>query len=122
MGEARNVIYLDYGDVASLWNVIGSLIENEKLLEKETDEVVVIDGEISHAKTVLEWNGIKKTAIRPHEVTIGEKNNKTFLILHFDCLMGELLKMFEVTIDIIEHEDEFSTDLKENKGIIRLTK
>ena len=99
-------------DVVSSWfDIIGPLIDENKLLEDDNHELVVIEGNNDFAKKIFQASQM-----------VIHDGKASLLLLQFDNQSGELLKAMFIEANEVQHEDAFSEDLKKDNGVLRLNK
>ncbi|MBO7200329.1 MAG: hypothetical protein J6V54_02930 [Bacteroidales bacterium] len=98
------VFQLSYDTIDSWYKVVGVIIKG--LLSSPQDEVVVLDGNINISNDLLKIIGVELT----------KKPN--LVLLHFR--KEELLQIVRISANKILNEDDFSGDLFNNNGILRL--
>ena len=100
--------------IVSWWDAICDTIND--WLSDDDDEVVVIDVNTSIGADI--YRTIKE---QQPKVRSASKYNKRE-VLHFDSSTGELKEVANFETNNVQRDDDFSRDLRNDNGILRLNK
>lgn len=112
MVSNKNIEYLKYDTITSWRYIVNNLIKEQRLLKNKTNEVVVMKSDVALVHTLLQM------------INMDNVNNDkpSIYVLAFNSNTSCLLKIFYIESNQVLNEDDFSRDLEENNGIIRLIK
>lgn len=112
MDSNKIIEYQKYDTITSWWSVVSNLIKEHRLLQNKTNEVVVIKSDVALVHTLLQMIDLDN-----------DNNDKSSIyVLVFNSKTSCLLKIFYIESNQVLSEDDFSRDLENKNGIIRLVK